>query len=59
MLLHVVTEKGHGFKPAAEDPVFFHTPPPFERQTDEVVSDQEELVAGLYRRGQRRDLSSR
>ena len=27
VLLHVVTEKGHGFKPAAEDPVFFHTPP--------------------------------
>ena len=26
MLLHVVTEKGHGFKPAAEDPVYFHTP---------------------------------
>ena len=27
ILLHVVTEKGHGFKPAEEDPVFFHTPP--------------------------------
>ncbi len=27
VLLHVVTEKGHGFPPAAEDPVFFHTPP--------------------------------
>jgi 1-deoxy-D-xylulose-5-phosphate synthase len=26
-LLHVVTEKGHGFTPAAQDPVFFHTPP--------------------------------
>jgi 1-deoxy-D-xylulose-5-phosphate synthase len=31
VLLHVVTEKGHGFKPAAEDPVFFHTPPQFQR----------------------------
>ncbi len=29
VLLHVVTEKGHGFKPAEEDPVFFHTPAPF------------------------------
>ncbi len=29
VLLHVVTEKGHGFKPAAEDPVYFHTPAPF------------------------------
>ena len=27
VLLHVVTEKGHGFEPAREDPVFFHTPP--------------------------------
>jgi 1-deoxy-D-xylulose-5-phosphate synthase len=31
VLLHVVTEKGHGFQPAAADPVFFHTPAPFER----------------------------
>ena len=30
VLLHVVTEKGHGYKPAAADPVFFHTPPAFE-----------------------------
>ena len=29
ILLHVVTEKGHGFQPAAKDPVFFHTPPAF------------------------------
>lgn len=38
VLLHVFTEKGHGFKPACEDPVLFHTPPPFERRDDEVVS---------------------
>ncbi len=29
VLLHVVTEKGHGFQPAAADPVYFHTPPAF------------------------------
>jgi 1-deoxy-D-xylulose-5-phosphate synthase len=29
-LLHVVTEKGRGYKPAEEDPVYFHTPPAFE-----------------------------
>lgn len=40
MLLHVVTEKGHGYKPAAEDPVYFHTPPAF---TD--VSSTEEMSA--------------
>jgi 1-deoxy-D-xylulose-5-phosphate synthase len=37
VLLHVLTEKGHGFKPAASDPVFYHTPPMFERQGDEAV----------------------
>ncbi len=29
VLLHIVTEKGHGFKPAVEDPVYFHTPSQF------------------------------
>lgn len=37
VLLHVVTEKGHGFKPAAEDPVFFHTPPSFRREEDRAI----------------------
>ncbi|MGE0760841.1 MAG: 1-deoxy-D-xylulose-5-phosphate synthase [Pirellulaceae bacterium] len=27
VLLHVVTEKGHGYQPAAQDPVYFHSPP--------------------------------
>ncbi len=38
VLLHVFTEKGHGFAPACENPVLFHAPPPFERQDEEVVS---------------------
>ncbi len=38
VLLHVVTEKGHGFKPATEDPVLFHAPPQFERDQDEIVA---------------------
>ncbi len=33
ILLHVVTEKGHGYQPAAQDPVFFHTPPAFEDES--------------------------
>ncbi|QDT69643.1 1-deoxy-D-xylulose-5-phosphate synthase [Planctomycetes bacterium MalM25] len=40
VLLHVVTEKGHGFRPAAEDPVTFHAPPVIEREEDRVVSMQ-------------------
>jgi len=38
VLLHVVTEKGHGFQPAAEDPVFFHTPAPFRREQNGAVA---------------------
>jgi 1-deoxy-D-xylulose-5-phosphate synthase len=37
ILLHVVTEKGHGFRPATEDPVLFHAPPQFDREADAVV----------------------
>ena len=37
VLLHVVTEKGHGFQPAEADPVFFHTPPAFEQEGDKAV----------------------
>ena len=29
VLLHVFTDKGHGFEPAVQDPVKFHTPAPF------------------------------
>jgi len=38
VLLHVVTEKGHGFQPATEDPVLFHAPPQFERSHDRIVT---------------------
>ncbi len=38
VLLHVVTEKGHGYKPAAEDPVFFHTPPAFEDRGGQAIT---------------------
>lgn len=31
VLLHVFTQKGHGFQPACEDPVLFHAPPIIER----------------------------
>jgi 1-deoxy-D-xylulose-5-phosphate synthase len=37
VLLHVVTEKGHGFLPACEDPVTYHAPPQFERRQDQYV----------------------
>ena len=37
VLLHVVTEKGHGFQPAEEDPTSFHAPAPFSRKNGEVI----------------------
>ncbi len=52
VLLHVVTEKGHGFQPAADDPVYFHTPAPFTLRRGRHRVVQEELVEGLHRRGQ-------
>jgi 1-deoxy-D-xylulose-5-phosphate synthase len=36
VLLHVVTEKGHGFRPAVEDPAAFHAPAPFSRSNGSV-----------------------
>lgn len=38
VLLHVFTEKGHGFQPAAADPVYFHTPAPFDRTDENVIA---------------------
>ncbi|TWU55425.1 1-deoxy-D-xylulose-5-phosphate synthase [Rubripirellula reticaptiva] len=40
VLLHVVTEKGHGYKPAAEDPVYFHTPPAFKDKAGKLVTQK-------------------
>ena len=37
VLLHVITNKGHGFEPAAEDPVYFHTPPAFELEGEKPI----------------------
>jgi 1-deoxy-D-xylulose-5-phosphate synthase len=37
ILLHVQTEKGHGFEPAVKDPVKFHAPSQFDWDGDEVV----------------------
>ena len=37
VLLHVLTNKGHGFEPAMKDPVRFHAPAPFENSGQGVV----------------------
>jgi 1-deoxy-D-xylulose-5-phosphate synthase len=37
VLLHVFTEKGHGFEPACKDPVKFHTPSPFRRDAENEI----------------------
>ena len=48
VLLHVVTEKGHGFQPAVEDPVVFHTPAPFERDNGSGVLFKKKAAAKPY-----------
>jgi 1-deoxy-D-xylulose-5-phosphate synthase len=49
VLLHVVTEKGHGFEPAVEDPVSFHAPAPFTRRNGSAVALQRGSSASYTR----------
>ena len=48
ILLHVLTEKGHGFKPAEDDPVFFHTPAPFECDDDDCIVSIKKSASRAY-----------
>jgi 1-deoxy-D-xylulose-5-phosphate synthase len=38
VLLHVLTNKGHGFEPAVKDPVKFHAPAPFQKTCNGFVT---------------------
>lgn len=38
-LLHVVTKKGKGFKPAESDPCFYHGMPPFDPETGAITRE--------------------
>lgn len=46
VLLHVVTKKGFGFKPAEEDPITFHAPAPFSRRngTEVVLKSSDRIT---------------
>ncbi|GIX04345.1 MAG: 1-deoxy-D-xylulose-5-phosphate synthase [Planctomycetaceae bacterium] len=48
VLLHVFTQKGHGFEPACRDPVTFHAPPPFERQGQREVAFIKKSASRAY-----------
>src|SRR4051794_5165391 len=37
VLLHVLTDKGHGFAPAVKDPVKYHAPAPFQAVEDGII----------------------
>jgi 1-deoxy-D-xylulose-5-phosphate synthase len=37
VLLHVLTDKGHGFEPAVKDPVKYHAPAPFHTAEDGII----------------------
>jgi 1-deoxy-D-xylulose-5-phosphate synthase len=37
VLLHVLTDKGHGFEPAVKDPVKFHAPAPFRCAEEGII----------------------
>lgn len=48
VLLHVLTEKGHGIECASKDPVTFHTPPIFERVENGVVSLKKSSASAAF-----------
>jgi 1-deoxy-D-xylulose-5-phosphate synthase len=47
VLLHVLTEKGHGFRPASQDPARFHSSQRFNLD-DAVLAAAEEQAGGSY-----------
>ncbi len=48
VLLHVFTEKGHGFEPACLDPVKFHSPSPFTRTEDNEIVPAKASASRAY-----------
>ena len=56
VLLHVLTNKGHGFEPAVKDPVKFHAPAPFQKTGNGIVPLEDLVEPDLHRRRQRRAL---
>jgi len=48
VLLHVFTQKGHGFEPACNDPVMFHAPPPFQRNGHNGVASIKKSSTRAY-----------
>ena len=40
VLLHIVTQKGHGFGPAEDDPVTYHTPAPFACDGPHIITSK-------------------
>jgi 1-deoxy-D-xylulose-5-phosphate synthase len=48
VLMHVFTQKGHGFEPACNDPVMYHAPPPFERNGHNSVGSIKKSASRAY-----------
>jgi len=48
VLLHVFTQKGHGFEPACEDPVLFHAPPVIERNGSNGIAKFKKGTSKAY-----------
>jgi 1-deoxy-D-xylulose-5-phosphate synthase len=48
VLVHVVSEKGHGFKPAADNPTVFHTPAPFVHENGSKVMFKRKPASHAY-----------
>jgi len=45
-LLHVITKKGKGFKPAEENQTYWHAPQKFNKDTGEIVAKEKNIKTG-------------
>src|SRR3989339_309253 len=48
VLIHVLTKKGKGYKPAEVDPTRFHGTGPFNRQTGESLGEQKQTYTSIF-----------
>lgn len=48
VLLHVVTKKGKGYRPAEENPSIFHGVGPFDPRSGEVPESEEETYTDVF-----------
>ena len=47
-LLHIITKKGKGYKPAEDNPVVFHGVGPFNKETGEIIKNGKSTYSNIF-----------